>query len=311
MTHPNSPVSSGSSGSPASSGDDWLYARVHHAGNSDGERLLCSFVPAWRDAALRAGATGWFFIRYADAGGPHLRVRFRGTPEVLDDVFAVGRDLWSRTADVPVPAGGPRRLHPEADSWMAVGGHRRLGFGVYGREHHYYGAPAAVRVAEQVFDRGSDFALRAVAATAADPALAHPHRAVLARDAMDRCLDLLLDAARQERFRALHTAYWSGRAPDGPPDPRLLGLAADCAAALGAGPDADVRAAARGLGEDMAAGVRRALDADPSANASRLLLMQVHMTFNRLGLLPLEEAVAALMTRCPQGAPRPAPARGR
>ncbi|AWI29066.1 lantibiotic dehydratase C-terminal domain-containing protein [Streptomyces tirandamycinicus] len=323
--------------------EEWLYARVHHAGHRDGELLLTGLVPAWVEAAERAGVRRWFFLRYADASGPHLRVRFLGTPAVLDDCWEAGRALWKE--HVPPPARGEvERLHPRAEEGLPGHGSRRLSLGVYGREHHYYGSPPAVDIAEEVFQASSELGLDAVRATGAD----RTARAHLAVRVMRSCLGTL-GRSQRERIWRLHWGHWTGllagdpawlqeteriaerwaagaRPPIGGREPaarplttsaraRSSARAGSCSAAADAHAHTDVGpastagavpvalpaadagsvpalpAAADALGRDLADGVRRALAVDPDAVASRLLLMQMHMTLNRLGFLPLEEAV--------------------
>ncbi|MEV0925461.1 lantibiotic dehydratase C-terminal domain-containing protein [Streptomyces spongiicola] len=302
--------------------EEWLYARVHHTGHRDGELLLADLVPRWVDAAERAGVRRWFFIRYADASGPHLRVRFRGTPAVLDDCWEAGRALWKE--HVPPPARGEvQRLHPRAEEGLPGHGGRRLSLGLYGREHHYYGSPAAAGIAEEVFQASSELSLGAVRATGPDRT-ARAHLAVLV---MRSCLGTL-GRTQRERIWRLHWGHWTGllagdpawlreteriaeRWPSGgrPSTGDREAAARPDAAGTDAGPVPALTAAADALGRDLADGVRRALAADPDAVASRLLLMQMHMTLNRLGFLPLEEAVLGRVAARAEHSDPPVPPR--
>ncbi|MDI9886181.1 thiopeptide-type bacteriocin biosynthesis protein [Streptomyces sp. HNM0645] len=283
--------------------EEWLYARVHHSGHRDGELLLTDLVPSWVEAAEHAGVRRWFFLRYADASGPHLRVRFRGTPDALDGCWEAGRALWKEHVRPP-DRGEVHRLHPLAEEGLPGRGSRRLSLGLYGREHHYYGSPPAVDIAEEVFQTSSELCLDAVRATGAD----RTARAHLAVRVMRSCMGSL-GLRQRERVWRLHWGHWTGVLAGDPeslreteriaerwpavarPSAGVREAAQPVAASAGAGSAADLPAAADALGRDLADGVRRALLADPSAVASRLLLMQLHMTLNRLGFLPLEEAV--------------------
>ncbi|MCZ7459968.1 thiopeptide-type bacteriocin biosynthesis protein [Streptomyces sp. WMMC940] len=312
--------------------EEWLYARVHHTGHQDGELLLTDLVPSWVEAAEHAGVRRWFFLRYADASGPHLRVRFRGTPDALDGCWEAGRALW-REHVRPPDRGEVHRLHPLAEEGLPGSGSRRLSLGLYGREHHYYGSPPAVDIAEEVFQASSELCLDAVRATGAD----RTARAHLAVRVMRSCLGSL-GRRQRERVWRLHWGHWTGvlagdpaslreteriaeRWPADPRPPAGAGpasarAAAGAAVALPVASSGDAKslsalpAAADALGRDLADGVRRALAVDPAAVASRLLLMQLHMTLNRLGFLPLEEAVlgrvAARAERSASPSPPPA-----
>lgn len=286
--------------------EEWLYARVHQLDHADGDALLMTFASRWVAAARDAGAGGWFFIRYVDMGGPHLRVRFHGAPDVLDECHTVGKRLWAfDTSHGPGAAAPPERLHPEAATGLPDRGQRRLSFGLYGREHHYYGTTAAVRVAESMFQRSSEWALDTVARTGSD----RRHRARLAIEMMRGCVSTL-GPDQSVGFWSAHWRYWTAALRD----PGRLRQAEDHAAhwqrLLTCVPadvpyEHDQVAAARDTGRALADGVREALAVDPTASAARLLLMHIHMTFNRLGFLPLEEAligrVAAVapLTACP------------
>lgn len=274
---------------------EWLYARIHHTTHADGELLLTTFVPLWLHEGLHAGVQRWFFVRYADFGGPHLRVRFRGTPDALDDCYATGRRLWRTQAPQPTSGEGIERLHPTAEEFLPASGQRRLSFGLYGREHHYYGSPAAVEQAEELFEHSSEFCLDAVVRTGSD----RRRRARIAVAAMQGCASALSPTQR-ERFWQFHWQHWTA-ALAGDPE-RLRQTEATVArwqpvlseepSLAPDGPDGgDISTVATGLGLALADGVRRALQADPVAVAHHLLLMQLHMTLNRLGFLPLEEAV--------------------
>ncbi|MDH2392163.1 thiopeptide-type bacteriocin biosynthesis protein [Streptomyces sp. HNM0663] len=265
---------------------EWLYARLHHTSHQDGELLLGTLVPDWAAAAERLGAARWFFIRYADADGPHLRLRFYGPPAAMDACWAAGRELWRRSDRRRTAPGEVRRLHPAAEDFTPRRGHRRLSLGVYSREHHYYGSPAATEIAEEVFQASSRAALATVAATGAD----RTARALLALEFLRACTGSLGPAQRSRVWR-LHWRHWTA-VLDG--DPTGLGQAEESAARWRAAARAGAADQAEPLvrlAERVVDGVHRALAVDPEAVASRLLLMHMHMTLNRLGFLPLEEAV--------------------
>jgi thiopeptide-type bacteriocin biosynthesis protein len=112
-------------------GSDWLFAKLYCARTFEEDliagpmRTFCEFV---RAAGL---AEEWFFIRYADPD-PHLRLRFRGAPELL-----VGQ------------------LIPQVCSWaaelMSEGLCLRFCFDTYDREVERYGGEAGTAAAEALF----------------------------------------------------------------------------------------------------------------------------------------------------------------
>lgn len=93
------------------------------------EDLIAGPVRHFAEGALEAGLIeAWFFVRYSDPE-PHVRLRFRGTPDRLT-----------------------RELLPYVCDWAReLMGERlclRFGFDTYDRELERYGGPAALDIAE-------------------------------------------------------------------------------------------------------------------------------------------------------------------
>jgi thiopeptide-type bacteriocin biosynthesis protein len=112
-------------------GSDWLYLKLYGPPTLEDELIadeLASFAEFTTSAGL---ARCWFFVRYRDPE-PHLRVRFRGTQEIL-----------------------LKRLMPQACAWgaslVADGSCSRFGFDTYEREVERYGGEAGVELAEDLF----------------------------------------------------------------------------------------------------------------------------------------------------------------
>jgi thiopeptide-type bacteriocin biosynthesis protein len=113
-------------------GSDWLYLKLYgpHATDDD---VIAGPLGSFGEFVSAAGlCDGWFFLRYADPD-PHLRIRFRGTPDRLT---------------------GP--LLEQVCSWAAElvnrGDRSRFGFGTYEREvERYGGAAGGIDASEEVF----------------------------------------------------------------------------------------------------------------------------------------------------------------
>jgi class I lanthipeptide synthase len=113
-------------------GSDWLYAKLYTGGNT-AAHLVGNGLREFGAEALAGGlAEDWFFIRYKDDQGPHLRVRFRGEPATLS-----------------------ARLGPRLYGWAAElidqGACRSLALDTYERELERYGGEHAMEVAEAIF----------------------------------------------------------------------------------------------------------------------------------------------------------------
>ncbi|WP_433406414.1 thiopeptide-type bacteriocin biosynthesis protein [Streptomyces sp. CA-146814] len=249
------------------------------------------------------GSGGWFFIRY-DEGGHHLRLRVRGASEAR--AASLPKALARLAERVPVADSGHGQdvhgqdVHAQAE-------HAEVRREPYVPETARYGGPAALPVAEEVFQRSSRVAVRAVRDAPRGSA-----RLALAVDlAHATALACGMDRLAAARWLRLHAASWRW-AEDVP----LLGpqhvharvnsvyaLQRDALASRAR----DLRQAledgtATGAAADWHDSVRaadRALRAvSPAVGRPYVWASQLHMLFNRMGLAPDEErAVCRLAAR--------------
>jgi thiopeptide-type bacteriocin biosynthesis protein len=117
-----------------SPGGEWLYAKLYCPRGLQ-DRLLAGHLPQFV-TAVDDVVDRWFFVRYWDDAGHHLRLRFHGDPAVLG----------SRA----LPA-----LHDWADGLRRAGLGGALVLDTYHPELERYGGPAAITMAEQVFHADS------------------------------------------------------------------------------------------------------------------------------------------------------------
>jgi thiopeptide-type bacteriocin biosynthesis protein len=134
-------------------GGNWLYLKVYGSRRTQND-LLRAQVPLLVQAAAAHGADRWFFIRYSDPDGHHLRLRFRGER---------GR-LWSEVA----PALGAMLLDWQQQG--LVGAHR---VDQYDPELERYGGAEALQSAEALFERDSAAAV-ALLRLAKEPGCPYP-----------------------------------------------------------------------------------------------------------------------------------------
>jgi thiopeptide-type bacteriocin biosynthesis protein len=112
-------------------GSEWLFAKLYYV-EAWLEELMVDHVLPFAEFAVNSGrAEAWFFVNYADPER-HIRLRFRGRPDVLI-----------------------RELMPEASAWGAelteAGVCLRVAFDTYQREIVRYGGAKGMAVAELVF----------------------------------------------------------------------------------------------------------------------------------------------------------------
>ena len=158
-------------------GSDWLYAKLYYGG-IDVEALIGHGLRQFATGALADGlAEDWFFVRYRDPH-PHLRVRFRGDPDVLARQLAP--QLYAFTAEL-----------------IEQGACQSLALDTYERELERYGGEAAMEVAEAIFGVDSRTVAELIAADVPAPGSA----VLLPVLTLDRLLEGLgLDADARLRW---------------------------------------------------------------------------------------------------------------
>ncbi|WP_198535114.1 lantibiotic dehydratase [Streptomyces natalensis] len=119
---------------PQLPGGDWLFATLHCSAERHDE-ILAGHLPHLI-AALPEPVDRWFFLRYQDVEGPHLRLRFHGPAAALT------------TQLLP-------RIHQFAASLRRARLVRRLALDTYDPELERYGGPEAMPAAERVFHTDS------------------------------------------------------------------------------------------------------------------------------------------------------------
>jgi thiopeptide-type bacteriocin biosynthesis protein len=116
-------------------GSEWLFMKLY-CGRTLQEDLIAGPLRELARDALKEGlANEWFFIRYTDPD-PHLRLRFRGDPQVLTDKLVSILCKWG--------------------AWlMAKGPCLKYTFDTYDREIERYGGLEGIELAEALFGADS------------------------------------------------------------------------------------------------------------------------------------------------------------
>lgn len=256
---------------------DWLYYQVYVDRYVDTQPVLARLA----DGCAQAGDLPWFYLRFLDATGLHLRLRWRGTAQELDRKALAVEDFLAPD--------GPGGALPVREVRVAL----------YEPELGKWGAPAGVRAAEDVFAVSSTSCLvllRQFGWTA---------RPVVAAAAMTTAVRLLPEGSRLAFLR--HYAwYWTagpgGGGMAGPGAGVVSGRSVVATRARAAALAPRLRAPIADVGEPAPlVAYRDALTAQlddhgPAAGgrtAPHLLFHQIHLTNNRLGIAPHQEAVLA------------------
>jgi len=117
-------------------GSEWLFAKLYCPRSAADDFIALEMRPFAEEILSAHLADEWFFVRYSDAEGFHVRLRLRGAPGQL-----VGEAL---------PA-----LCAWANRMMAEGVCTRFAFDTYDREIERYGGEAGLVVAESIFSADS------------------------------------------------------------------------------------------------------------------------------------------------------------
>ncbi|WP_399088724.1 lantibiotic dehydratase [Streptomyces sp. BBFR2] len=115
-------------------GGEWLYLSLYAPADRHDELLAAHLSPLLEE--LPDEVDRWFFLRYIDENGPHLRLRFHGP------AAALARGLQPR-------------LHGVTTALHTAGLTRRVLWDTYDPELERYGGPEAMAAAERVFHADS------------------------------------------------------------------------------------------------------------------------------------------------------------
>jgi thiopeptide-type bacteriocin biosynthesis protein len=303
----------------------WWYVCLDVGDTDAADAVVTGLLPPFLAEARALGAARWFFIRYSDESGPHLRLRLFGPGRCLDRLVRSGAELRDHLGALTDrrPPVAPRLVHP-GPLLVTRGGPVGVRPALYEPEVHKYGGLAGVERAEALFEFSSELAVWAVAT----------HRKGATRDALAALL--LADAAGAlahgrtaeawplrsrlswHGFWAVHTRWWTagpGAGRDGVAQ-RLARHVADHGGdqlermrTVAEDPDVDAwrRRWFRAVDHYLADAGRLGVDRTPQ----HLTFHHNHMLMNRLGYLPREEALLGLYARDWVSGTAPAPAAAR
>jgi thiopeptide-type bacteriocin biosynthesis protein len=239
---------------------EWLYVRLYPKDWTGLDRTVTHSARLARQDALRLGADRWFFIRYHDSSGPHVRLRVRAS---TDDLNAIHRAWCTRFRD-------------DLESFT---------FAPYEPELADYGGELGVELAERAFQVSSEAAL-ALTALSAKPLVRLAVTSLTMRELVREAA-----SATAPEFWSTHRSYWSGRTPrtgdPTPLDPRLEGAHIELESTLRS--NRVVASHISAIAAAVCLAIESAARQQVQLPAAQLLLRQVHMTVNRLGILPHQE----------------------
>jgi len=280
----------------------WLYLKLY-PGRLDLLDAVATDVVGPFVTQHRVEWSRWFFLRYHDASGPHVRLRMSLEPDAADAIALEASDLAARfgdlralrAADLNVPGmlAPPGGVAATFDSDVVVD--------LYEPEWTKWGGPAYLPVAEHMFEHSSVAALDLIDVTRRGWQDRLAVAVAIIDDSLDR-VGLLGDD--RARFLDEHFRWWSGGASL--TDPRRRALDGVVEAIAGQVRTRRGEHAKRGDCTDPVGDFTRALAttltiSNPEQKPAYLLFHHLHLMLNRVGVSPHEEAlVSLLVARDPQ-----------
>ncbi len=285
---------------------DWLHYALYPGVATRLEDVVCHVVaPAVARAKAVTPAVRWFFLRYTDELGAHVRLRFGGPGPVVDGIYGEVDPLL-RAGLAEVAASARKDGRTGAESSVAGCYH-----GIYEPELDKYGGPAGVELAEAVFQVSSEVTLAVL--TNPDGGVVTHRRAValaLMRQAVRVAVGPAVDPAGVAAFWQRHEWYWSGGAAGAARRARYVQLAEERRARAVEQLDEVTRwpflpgllttyhDALRGYAANLAA-------SGVASTPTEAVLHHVHLTNNRLGIPPAEEGLLARLLLAIDAGARP------
>ncbi len=277
----------------------WLYLKVYPGRLDLIDATLRTVVRPWV-AAHTSVIRRWFYLRYFDGAGPHVRLRLLlghddadalalAVPELLDRLGSLEADDRARRSDVP---GLPGRAHHHAAKQFRA----EVAVDLYEPEYGKWGGVEFMPVAETLFEFSST-----ISAVFLDlmPAGWRGRLAIASAIIRGTVRSLQLGRADERSFLAAHFAWWSGEHGGGPTEDvdTLREIAAreghDVVVLMLTLTSDDVFV---GSLEDFTTQLAGVLArSNPSQQRLFLVFHHLHLMLNRLGVIPSEEALASLI----------------
>ena len=132
---------------------DWWYVRAYPGDPAAVDAASRLLVPWLRAQAQRLGATRWFFMRYLDMTGHHLRLRLQCSRAQADELHQLSGELTDLMHRADADAG--RSLLTSA-GLPGMRGPVKVRHDLYAPELTKYGGAQGVRIAEDLFTASSE-----------------------------------------------------------------------------------------------------------------------------------------------------------
>ncbi|AGT10939.1 thiopeptide-type bacteriocin biosynthesis protein [Paracoccus aminophilus] len=284
---------------------DWVYLRLYLGAAMDRMDWLLIEIQKLVNANPRIGR--WFYIRYVDDGGIHIRLRAQALPEdaarlsiELNDGVAM---ILARISSQPPGNYAPMVAAPgyteQIETLSIAHNDIRLKLTTYEPEYDKFGGPVGMPIAEELFHVSSEIACDLLQAEA----VGQLSRKSVLPALMRACFDAFQPQTDPVVFWREYAYYWLGSktpaAEDWRDRFRRKAEELDASGISTFDPDPRIRALTQPLiarwteALGQAASAYAAAGTTTDADAEVLTFNIAHLMNNRLGIAVLEEAYIA------------------
>lgn len=185
--------------------NEWLFLRIYVGkGDCTDEALLLAYE--WLSTFIESNQIDrWYFLRYIDNHGHHLRLRIRSDADTIDELYSKIPHLEKSVLDIK--AREVSRIISDPLTTIS-GGRHGIALGVYSPEIAKYGGKAGVDSAEKHFETSSVWCIQNKVWTLTE----QRERMTLAA----RYLALVFSSLGDNSTRTIeleHTKRWAQRLP--------------------------------------------------------------------------------------------------
>lgn len=276
--------------------NNWLYFKIYpHSSDQLDEVIRFIVSPAVELVRSTLELERWFFIRYMDQHGWHIRLRLRGPFQEHKEVYQQIGDLIERALPtLPYQKRGrilPAYLSPP--SQLGKSGYKITD---YQPEYQKYGGNTGILIAERLFEASSELAVQAVMRSP----LLDLRRVLLSLHLMQVVINTVFDTVeKRNHFLKHYHWYWGGQDRE---EGKALQNTLRQSASIRRDPLIEQLAndlkdpIVQVLIEDYQKAVTETVQAlhtaidELSESIDHMCFDYVHMNNNRLGIIPFEES---------------------
>lgn len=190
---------------------EWLQYNIYSKNIHELDYLVRFVVkPAASKVKAAFDVTNWFFIRYLDETGPHIRLRFKISEDQYTDVIEFLEDFISTSLELLIEQAivVPKRLLPlNMGEGHFSAANRRYELSLYDPELEKYGEEVGIELSEKYFSASSNLTLEVI-----DEIM---NERINRFEFAIKVMDIMLKAAWEKEneaddFLLNYTTYWAG-----------------------------------------------------------------------------------------------------